>query len=198
LPSLFLLFLSLFSPHVCCLFPCRTDFSFPFSFFLFLFCLAQRPQKIPPGWREKEYLITSLPGYGMTDYHLYRFIHIVYTHKLNVLVLIRREKERKSPNRDSLSLRFAFDSIDLIDHWLLSRASDCLIIEDSGSYRMLYRFGWSVAPAFTPDTEKYNLVQYGNMQPYIRQSVSQPRWLFQKGKREEWTDRQIASFRFNN
>jgi hypothetical protein len=31
----------------------------------------------------------------MTDYYLYRFIHIVYTHKLNVLVLIRREKERK-------------------------------------------------------------------------------------------------------
>jgi hypothetical protein len=34
---------------------------------------------------------------------------------------------------------------------------------------MLSKFGWlAVAPAFTPDTEKYNLVQCGNMQPYIR------------------------------
>ena len=49
----------------------------------------------------------------MTDYYLLQIYHIVYTHKLNVLVLIRREKERKLLNRDySLFVSFAFDELD--------------------------------------------------------------------------------------
>jgi hypothetical protein len=60
---------------------------FPFSFFLFSFWFAQRPQKIPPGGlREKENTLiispTRLWNDGLPTYLLtYQFLH-VYTHRL--------------------------------------------------------------------------------------------------------------------